>query len=251
MSPTRHYPQAPVTEAIIDLRVGPSTLADEERCRQVCEAIARDYPQREQLIETGLRFEFRPAIEPSTSTLRELAGYRATSGDAKQILQARRQGFTFSRLAPYDRWEVFRDEARRLWNIYRRITTADQVTRVAIRTINRIDIPGDSVDLQAYFRTAPQLSTDLPQQLDSFFLRLQLPFPGLPGHAIINQTIVPPARPGVVSVVLDIDLFRVDNLPAGDVELWEIFESLHTTKNDIFEACITDVTRSLFGSCLT
>ena len=80
-------------------------------------------------------------------------------------------------------------------------------------------------------------------------MQLQLPFPQIRGTAIINQTIVPPAREGTVVVVLDIDLFREQEVPQSEELIWEYFEQLHRTQNEIFEACITDETRRLFEEC--
>jgi uncharacterized protein (TIGR04255 family) len=50
-------------------------------------------------------------------TTHQHSGFKFTSLNKQQILQAQIDGFTFSTLAPYDRWELFRDEARRLWEL--------------------------------------------------------------------------------------------------------------------------------------
>ena len=62
---------------------------------------------------------------------------------------------------------------------------------------------------------------------------------------LLNETVVPPAKPNVVSVVLDIDVFRTKDVPRNDSDRWTFFEMLHTRKNDVFEASITDATREL------
>ena len=124
--------------------------------------------------------------------------------------------------------------------VYRDVTNPEQVGWLAVRYINRIDVPGDSVDLEEYFRTSPEIAPELPQELEGFFMQLRLPCSEISGQAVINQTIVPPAREGVVSVVLDVDLFRTAEVPQDEEQIWEFFEVLHEWKNRIFEACITD-----------
>lgn len=94
--------------------------------------------------------------------------------------------------------------------------------------------------------TVPEIAPKLHQGLTGFFLQLSIPFPDIFSTAIINETIVEPSRPGIVSVVLDIDIFRTSALPTEDEQLWKFFDVLRTRKNDIFEACITDKTRELF-----
>jgi len=172
-------------------------------------------------------------------------GLVCSSMDQRQIFQARIDGFTFSRLAPYDRWESFRDEARRLWAAYRMIAQPERVTRIAVRYVNRLDLPLPLRDFKDYLRTVPEVSPALPQGLTNFFMQLHIPQDDLDAMLLLNQAMIPPAHGGVVSVVLDIDLFRSKDLPDDDDSMWGIFEQLHTRKNDIFEGCITDLTREL------
>jgi uncharacterized protein (TIGR04255 family) len=121
-----------------------------------------------------------------------------------------------------------------------------EITRLAVRTINRIDIPEVYVELKDYFRTSPEVSTDLPQTLAGFFMQLRIQFDDISAELLINQTIVPPLRSGMSSIILDLDLFRTKDVPQGEAELWAFYEILHNRRNLIFESCITDRTRRLF-----
>jgi uncharacterized protein (TIGR04255 family) len=248
MTEPLHYPTAPITEAIIDLRVKPADAVERALLKQVGEAEKSAYPHHEEIFEAvgqmavGLR-------AGSASVQHTPIGWRFSSADHKRIVQSRLGGFTFSKLAPYDSWGPFRNEARHLWQLYRETLQPDSVVRVAVRYINRIDIPGNSVDLKDYFRTSPEIAPDLPQKLEGYFMQLRLPYPEVSGHCLINQTIVPPVREDVVSVVLDIDLFRTLDLPQDEEAIWGFFEKLHDAKNFIFESCITDSARRLFSLC--
>lgn len=242
------YPNAPITEAIIDLRVTPAEGGDRALLKLNEDGVLPEYPKQEELFEAVGQMAVGPR-GGSASVQQSPIGWKLTSADQRQIVQSRINGFTFSRLAPYDRWELFRNEARRLWDVYRKRLKPEAVVRVAVRYINRIDLPGDSVDLKEYFRTSPEIAPELPQQLEGYFMQLRFPYPDVSGHCLINQTIVPPARENVVSVVLDIDLFRSQDLPQQEDDIWTCFEALHEGKNTIFEACITDPTRRLFSSC--
>lgn len=243
-----HYPNAPITEAIIDLRVTPAEAVDRARLKLNDDGVLPDYPKQEELVEAVGQMAVGPR-GGSASVQQTPIGWKFSSTDQKQIVQSRVNGFTFSRLAPYESWEPFRNEARRLWDVYRDKLNPQEVVRIAVRYINRIDLPGDSVDLKEYFRTSPEIAPELPQQLEGYFMQLRFAYPNVSGHCLINQTIVPPARENVISVVLDIDLFRSQDLPQIEDDIWTCFESLHTGKNAIFEACITDPTRRLFSSC--
>ena len=251
MANDTHYPHAPITEAIIDLRVRFDGGIEISLLQRSCEEIRHDYPNDEELFEAIGQMQVKPGVGGSTSMRQNKIGSKRTNEERTQVVQFKRNGFTFSRLAPYDRWEPFRDEARRVWNVYRSKTDPDEITRLAVRYINRIDVPEESVDLKEYFRTSPEISPDLPQHVEQFFMQLKLPQPSISGSALVNQTIVPPPREGLTSVILDVDLFRDAKIPQQEEGIWTFFEELHRVKNEIFEACITDRTRRLFATCST
>lgn len=238
-----YYPNPPITEAIIDLRVTPSDGKTLDDLRAVQTGLD-EYAKRETIHVAVGRMEFGKKVSASAAS--EAAGVIFHSSDGKQIWQSRFNGFTFSRLAPYERWQLFRDEARQLWVRYREKLQPPSITRLAVRYINRIDLPCEHTDIDRYFKTKPVASPELPQVLAGFFMQLRIPQEDLKAEALINQTMVPPAREGVVSVVLDVDLFRSTDVPSDEEDIWHFFEQLRDRKNSIFESCITDQTRELF-----
>src|SRR5680860_393498 len=247
MSPQRHYRKAPITEAIIDLRVElpPDFSAAELMKTHAAEEVS--YPTVQQHYAAFGQMQGGPQVSATAGS--QHMGYLFQSENTKQIYQARLDGFTMSRLAPYENWKALRDEARRLWDIYRSIAKPSRVVRLAVRYINRIDIPLPFRDFKDYLRTVPEVSPDLPQELSGYFLQLSIPMDDIKSLALINETIIESASPNIVSVVLDIDVFRHTELPADEEGIWTFFEELRDRKNKVFEASITDKARELFESC--
>ncbi|MCA9033277.1 MAG: TIGR04255 family protein, partial [Planctomycetaceae bacterium] len=112
------YPNAPITEAIIDLRVTLQEGIDVARLKLQCDDVLASYPKQEELIRAVGQMVVAPH-GGTASVQQSPLGWKFTSIDQKQVLQSRENGFAFSRLAPYDSWGPFRDEARRLWELYR------------------------------------------------------------------------------------------------------------------------------------
>ena len=166
------------------------------------------------------------------------------SADSRQIVQARLDGLSFSRLRPVIVGSLFEMRPNGSGSAIAVALPLPQVTRLAVRYINRLDLPGEHAELKDYFRTTPEVSPELPQTMNGFFLRVH-PLEALGGQLLINQTIVPPVKPNTAAVVLDIDLFRDTDVPQDDNDIWDYFECLHERKNEVFEACITDRTREL------
>lgn len=245
MATQQHYLNAPITEALIDLRVELPEGTGVADLAKVHEGLETAYPTRKNRILAEVKGQISDRGAAAAARSKHF-GYLFTSGDEKQVFQARLDGFTVSRLAPYESWEPFRDEARRLWDLYRSIAKPTRVARLAVRYINRLDLPMPVGDLKDYLRTVPEVSSDLPQHLAGYFTQLRIPLEDIKSLLVVNQAIIDPARPGVASVVLDNDIFRADDLPADEEGIWEFFEVLRSRKNGVFEACITDKARELF-----
>jgi len=238
-----HYSKAPITEAILDIQVeAPSGLAPLSLA--ACQdSVRTDYPTKRELKAAFAQFEMGPQLAAS-ATSQDL-GFAFINPDGKQLFQVRTNGFTANRLAPYSRWETFSEEARKLWKIYREVAKPTRITRIALRYINRFDIPVSPVELKDYFHTSPEVERGLPQSIAGFFMQILLPLEDVKSSVTIVETIVEPPQRGIVVVVLDLDLFRTEELPESDEELWKLFEVLRVKKNVVFDTCITEKTKEL------
>lgn len=243
MTDALHYTKAPIAEAILDVRATLPASVNLADLGAAAHGIKGDYPT----VSNAVVFEgqWKVGAEVGATASQKHNGFRCVSADGRQAVDLRLDGFTLSRLSPYDRWETFRDEARRLWTIYRNAVHPLAATRAGLRYVNRLDLPPG--DLKEYLRTVPEVSPDLPQEIASYLLHLAIPQPDLDGLLLINQGLVPPAQPGLISVVLDIDVFVNREFPlkadsadeSGEAALWELFEKLRVRKNEVFKACLT------------
>lgn len=244
MAPGQNYTRTPIIEAIIDLRIEPPDhlpLEILERC-QAGEETA--YPTKKTLKMAQLSLGGAGGSFSQTAST-EPIGFTFKSIDDKRIFQARRDGFSMHQLAPYPGWEAFRNEARRLWTIYQERIRPLKVIRLAVRFINRLDLPGSEVDLKDYLKTSPEVSPELSQPLASFLMQFVVPQKDMGGMLRLTETSVAPVDPSTTAIALDIDLSRQQDMPTDEEEIWAFFEELRRRKNAIFEACITDKTREL------
>lgn len=240
MNTELHYSKSPLTEAVIDIRATLPEGTGLEALAQIQAGQETEYPKREDRVFVQGQFSSDPDQPPAVG-VRTHIGYTFTHKDKLQLFQARLDGFMFSRLAPYTGWENFCGEARRLWSIYRDIVRPQAVTRVAVRYINRLDIPLPINDFKDYIRTVPEVSPDLPQGLSGYFMQLHIPQEDKPWMSVLNQVLVESPNPEeIISIVLDIDLFQDHDVPSEEISLWELFTQLRARKNQIFKACITE-----------
>ncbi len=236
-----HLPRAPITEALIDLRV---KLPDETglaRLGEFKDAVADAYPGSRERRRLHGQLTFSGEDAPVLSAQVEGPdGYILTSADGMQVVQGRLDGFTFSRLKPYENWERLRDSAKSLWMKYRETARPVSVERLAVRYINRLELPLPVGELRHWILTVPEIARGLPQGLDGFVMRLHVRFTDPTGYVNITQTGEPKDYDKVVPLIFDIDAFRLVDLEPSDQAIWSGFQDLRQIKNMVFFKSVTD-----------
>jgi len=246
MSEREVFPNAPITEAILDIRVTPSSDKVVSALRDMHDRIKERFPTVEGL--AGFEGEF--LVEQGSAQTRatvHATGFLFRSSDQTRVVQATQQGFTYSKLKPYEHWERLRDEAKELWQVYCQLARPQLGSRIALRYINRIELPVPFQEFKEYILTVPEVAPGVSQSLSHFFLRLEIPYPEVPATVIVNLTIDPSGiTPSVLPLIFDIDVFRETALDPSTETMWESFESLRDLKNQIFLNSLTDKAKELF-----
>ena len=238
----RNYANAPIVEAIISLNVELPPTFEVEQLRSFHTSISADYsPSGEE--QTVNITPIPAAVIPPGNT----SGFRFASQDGRYVVACRANSFTLSRLPPYDNWEAFQAEAQRLWVLYTARYEPVRVTGLSVRYVNRIEIPHEKdqfMDFRWYLRTFPEVSSDLDIGLSGFIMRLDIPLKEINAHLILNEAMLPGSPSSkTISLLLDTDIVsRFD----GEGDMWERLGSLRQAKNNVFEACMTNLTRELF-----
>jgi uncharacterized protein (TIGR04255 family) len=238
---------APITEALIDIRVKIKDSFDVKLFESLYTEISNKYPKKKERHKWEGRFELKKGEGPLSSGTETIDGYIFASADNKQVFQARVDGLTFNRLRPYDKWETFRDEAFRLWKLYRDLISPE-IIRVAVRYINKFDIPlfpQPLRDFSEYLTASPIVPVGLHQGVSSFLTRVVIHDPEIDASAIITQAFEQIVDPKYLPIILDIDVFKRKEI-ISEEEAWQVLEKLRHFKNEIFFKSITEKTKELF-----
>jgi uncharacterized protein (TIGR04255 family) len=242
----RHLNKAPIREAIIDLKVSPQTQL--AKLVPLAESLSKTFPKQDDIREGAFGFEVGPGGFHPKRIDHGIRGKRLTSSDARHIVQLRVDGFTFSRLPPYETWEAMRDAAKPLWSAYLQASGASAVTRAALRYINLMDLPLPISDFKEYLVAPPDVPSRLPQAIGGFFSRVVLVNPDIEGAAVVTQALESSAA-NTAQVILDIDVFRDAkdaHWAADDQSVWATLERMREFKNLVFFESITERTAELF-----
>jgi uncharacterized protein (TIGR04255 family) len=238
-----HLQNAPIVEALIDLRVVRNEQVSAGTFAGIGTSIGAQYARESsiQSIETRFGMDRGRLLEPSQSQTEIGWRYRTDS----EVAQFRVDGFTFSKLAKYSTWDEVSREAFRLWRVYVDVADPREVSRVAVRYINRMSLPAVQ-DLDKYLTAPPRLPSPIPQSIREFLTRVYVQDERSNASAVIVQALEPRMDPRSVSLLLDIDAFREVKLAPDDPALPVIFGELRRLKNEIFYASITEITAEVY-----
>lgn len=246
MSQDITFSNPPITEALIDVRV---TLPKEITLEQLSifhEDIKKYFPHKKERFSG--RFQIKAGAAPEiVASSNKVDGFLFNSEDGKKIVQARLDGFTFNKLRPYSNWKDFSAEAKYLWGHYVEIAKPINIVRLALRYINKIELPLPFNDFKEYILTIPEIAPAIPQGLAGFFMQLVIPNPEIKASAVITETIQAKSdNVGVLPLIFDIDISRNVVLDTTSQEIWQVLEQLRNFKNQIFINSLTAKAKELF-----
>lgn len=239
--------KAPITEAVIDIRTRASEDLDLDDLRNFAAPWRERFPTPKLQTQFETHFKIEPGHDaPSLETRHAVRGFLFSSSDQQCVVQARRDGFSFSKLKPYESWDSLRREAHELWEHYREVARPSAVVRLGVRYINRIWLPPVQVELGDWFTLHPEAPDHLVP-MEEFQVRIVTRHPDRPDmRALVTIATAPPDEQRGPSVVLDIDVFLATDLLPSAPEIWPTLDDLRDYKNDVFFGIITHRTEESF-----
>ncbi|MFT4641268.1 MAG: hypothetical protein ACI8T1_004605 [Verrucomicrobiales bacterium] len=226
------HAKAPIVEAVFDIQCKVKDGFDLKGLKAAASAkLGNDYPTaRDQFISTH-------QITPDGVSLNQgLRGFHFHSADSKQIVQFRSDGFTFNRLVPYTSWNALQPQAKQLWEVFNTLAPVEEVSRIALRYINRLLLP-TGVPLSDWLHVRPASDTLDGLTPTGFLTRIQFT-DGQGNLGAVNVT-TQPAQGQELPILLDIETTRIKAFDLNNEELWQIFLDLRTLKNRLFDGSLT------------
>ena len=232
--------KAPIREALIDLRVRLGRDVELTALATLADSLAADYPQRSPIHQFHGQIGFSESGVVATQEGGGLLGYRITSHDGLNVAQVRLDGFTFSRLAPYQSWGSMVRDAWPIWERYVSDLRPVGVGRVATRFINVLRLP-PMTTLDHFLTEPPRMSAGLPATCSAFLFRYVTEATDEIAASVSLATETS-GDPQSVSLVFDIDCyihgeFSVRSRETAGIE--QALARLRDRKNDIFFRSVT------------
>ena len=240
----QRYKRPPITEAVVEVRM--ASPINRELLDKLQKRLLQDYP-----LPPQRTFNMHVEIGEETAKVSQVPlGYRLTSPNASDLVSISPIAIGTSRLPPYEGWEPFIVQARRNWEVWKRIVGWREIARIGVRYVNRIDVPNPTeqpLDIDDYLKFGLVLPEAGIPPVEHFAINTQAPLGKDECKLVLNASSTPSPLVKTASFILDIDVSLDVHLPQNDEGLWGFVDRMRVHKNLIFEACITDRTRALFS----
>lgn len=243
MGKYRHLKKAPITEALIDLRVEPVEIQTAWK-DEIAASLAADYP----IVEEQRSINTRIGLASGGAETRDVGttGYVFKTEDGNTLVQFRSDGFTFNKLEPYTSWDEILPASLRLWSHYVTRFQPSVVTRIAVRYINHIGLPSIGFVPEKYFESPVETPHGAPQMVSRYLQTMVLHDPGAGNIVRVTQALEMPGSSTEHTFLLDIDASRSGAFPTDEPIIEDALSSLRQLKNDVFFGHLTDEALRLF-----
>lgn len=238
------YKRPPITEAVIEVRF--SSPIKETSIAKVAKYFKKQYENESKKIAYSLKVDM-------ASTNVEKTGEKFlqfSSNDMTQIFILKKASFILSQRAPYTSWEDHIARFERDFCLLRKHAGHQEIKRIGVRYINRIDIPLNgqtTVEESEYLNIYPKYPPILGN-LDSYAIQQRSNLNSIGARLTINSAVVPSPLAQHSSIMFDQDIARETDPPQKTEDVILFLNQVRSEKNSIFEACITDKARGLFNN---
>ena len=243
MSNPREYADPPVVEALCEVYFDSSRWDDTVPGRFFDRAQTIGFTEKEPVQRHEAQIHLDAVSGPS-AVVRQDTRMRFRNADRTRVVQVEPDLVVVNQLRPYPTFADWSPTVVAVARTYAELAEARGVSRIGLRYINRIDLPGSRVDLSEWFLVAPRLPSAWQDTAGSFLVRVERKV--AEGMDLILTFGSAPSKVGESSFMLD--LYAVHTLRAvSSVEsLPPLLEDAHSCIESVFEGSITEALRTRF-----
>lgn len=243
MSDQREYANPPVVEALCEVHFADSRWDDTVPGRFFDRVQGLGFSEKEPVQRHEARIHLGGAAGP-TAAVREDTRMRFRSVDRARVVQVEPELVVVNQLRPYPTFADWSPTVVSVARTFAELVEAKGVSRIGLRYINRIDLPGSRVDLQDWFMVAPQLPSAWKDTAGSFMVRVERKV--AEDLELILTFGSAPSEVGESSFMLDLYAIHTLKVLASVESLPPLLEDAHSCIESAFEGSITESLRTRF-----
>lgn len=241
------YKHPPITEAVIE--IGFTRPHNNLKIDKFIKKQKGNYADYQKLNQYKVDIDISSQRDEAKTEATPHFVHRFSSEDMTRQLLLNESSFIVSQLAPYCGWTNFIDRFVNDWQFFKKHLGFNEIKHIGVRYINRLDIPvdGPTIAFSEYVNIGPMIPESLGPN-SSYAIQVIIPMGELKSMLAINSAVVKSPLLNCMSLVVDQDIVKTDDVPQNDVSIFSYLNEVHEAKNSVFESCITDKARELFNT---
>lgn len=245
--PEQSYRNPPVVEALCEVYFAESSW-DDTAPGAFYERVKNDFPKKRQKEIQEATITMGPEISSAgVQRLPSWMQFLTEKGD--QMIQVAENLLVVNQLLPYRHFEDWEQVVYKAFTVYNEVAPPQRITRIGLRYINRIEIPGEKISMEDFFAIYPQLPQSLGNMHGPFLVRVEVP-QAEQGHTVLitfGTPDLPQSFERKQTFMLDLyDRASLDEA-VGETELKKELQLAHENVVLAFEDSITDQLRDLLN----
>lgn len=179
--------------------------------------------------------EIKPGAPPQLNRF----GFRLSNDSTQEFIQITKDFFAYSKTSKYKDWEDFRGCAQKAFERFMAASGTTNINRVALRYINKIEVPNDLAGLSRFLKIYPVIGEIAENKPETLILQFTMPIKSIEARANIAMRLDRTADEKHI-LVFDIDTFTTGKFKGSADDVMTELAKLRTVKNDIFRKGLTD-----------
>jgi uncharacterized protein (TIGR04255 family) len=174
-------------------------------------------------------------------------GYRLSNQPKNESVQLTKDFFAYSSTSKYKDWSDFRGRVQSNLVKFLSVSNAININRLALRYNNRVLIPHDLANLNAFMKVYPNLGDFAENRPETINLQYTMPISSIDGRAIVTLRMDRNSDDKWL-LVLDIDVFVAGKFKPSYEDLLAEFDKLRDVKNEVFGKTLTNAAIATFNT---
>jgi len=240
----RLYKNAPLAEAVCEVRFDPQTSWDLAIPGLLYEKLKNEFPKRTPL--RTYEIQLLPAPDGVQQEAKQSEILQFSDNEDRKLVRVGPNVLSVHNVGSYPGWQQYSPMVEKAIRAYVDVTNAMVFERVGLRYINKIRIPGDQIDLAEFFNFYPNIGKPMPQIHGAYLVGVEFPFEDPEAMLRLQLAAEVTDNPAVHASRLDLDYFNVQPRSVTVENLQEWLQKSHDRVEQVFESAITDKLRVVF-----
>jgi uncharacterized protein (TIGR04255 family) len=238
------YANPPLVEVVCEFRLSADTQWDPTVPGLLYEKVKQTFPHKDLRLIQALGIVQSPTgVQQQMNTRQDML---FQDEDRKTWLDVGPHCLRVHRLKPYSGWQAFKPRIEAAFEALKSVVNVQGLDGIELTYVNRISIPGPTINLNDYFSLYPNRGTGLPEQMSGFGMGCTWPYSAERDRCLVQMSTILSEREGQLDFLLNVQYSLAKPQGILPTQVMEWVENAHQQIETIFEGCITERLRKTF-----